>query len=438
MLKAGKKISCVKILPDCAYRKGKTFRPGKEKCYTLDERGFSLRILDKPQGYAVKDSSGKWISWIPSRDRNIPLFPFLLEFAKQRRKENGNAATVFLARTPCGIARIKVSPSIPEVREKIQLRILKIGKDAGEEKLRKAYQLTEIIDTFSRSPFFVVTNDEEVKRLLLLEIERSPRPAEIKEKLKSAAEKSVIVVDDPFLYAVESVTGSPELKIKQELPVRSVILVFLALVLAVTSGTVYLKKKREEEIKKREAYLKTVRQKWTPSPLFKKNHLAYLFLPTARDIERVIKALYPPEGFSLESVSINPSEIKFAYKTPYIVEGGKKKKDGYLLEKKIPRTPKPRWETLRGKKPKTIPSIKEVVRRYARNIQILKKEYYDGVLVMAAEVSISRVLSPLGLLEELKKASKTPMRVNNLEIKLRKDGFYTFQLKGKIYGVPED
>lgn len=309
----GKEGICVKVNKVCAYRNGESFRPSRERCYSLVAEDFTLKILGKPKGFAVKDpTKGTWLCWIP-RSNHYPLFPFLIEFTKLKLKELKEASTaLFLIDTPCGYALIKVSPRLPEVGKKVSVRII----PREEEKLFKDPQIQDVVDSFFLKPYFVFVNNERLKEILIQKVKTAQKPREVIESKLRTVEKSITVVEDLIPLIIREARKSPELVVPRELPVRAIIAAVLAVALAFGGYTYYQKKKEEEEAL-RARLAAQVNRPWTPSPAFKRTHLAYLFMPTSFDVLRLMKSLYPPEGYRTIYGAISEKSIKIEYETLY-------------------------------------------------------------------------------------------------------------------------
>jgi len=247
-LKKGNGDYCFKLFPDCVEEKGKALKPSR-RCYSLVDRDFSIRVHDKPSGYAVKDPvTGKWISYLQRKTKDVPLFPFLLEFSKKIQKEREQVVTVFLLKTACGYVRIKITPNLPEISKKVTVARLRPGGNRIQKfDLSKIFQIREITDSFGRKPYFVITNLPELKKLLIEDISRVPRPEEANRKLLEVAEQNVLVKENPLLYALTEVRGSSEIYVTRELPVKQIGTLVLAGLLVLGGIDLYLKKKEEEK-----------------------------------------------------------------------------------------------------------------------------------------------------------------------------------------------
>jgi len=428
--KRGKfKFSCVRLSPKCVYSGEKALSSPKGKCVSLNLKDYAVRVSDKPQAYAVKDQE-KWICFLPRRTKDVPLFPFLIEYARRAVEEQEAAALFLLLDTPCGLARVKVNPQL-KLGEKFQIEVLEKEKLQGKVNYQAAFKLNEIAESFRRKPFLVLTNSPAVRDVLLTLVERIAGEEGLKR-----AEEFVKLVDDP-IAEVLSTYGSPNVYVQKELPVKLIAVVLLLVAIAGV-GYVYYQKQQEEAARLRARLLARQQQaqKWTPSPVFKRTHVGYYFLAYSGALKELSRALYPPDGFRLREITVSHSGTRVVYETPYPVEGGVKKGDYFVVEKKVP-LPSFKWESVRGKPPLTIPPMKEVIGRFAEYIRSVSRSSVDGVPLLSAVVSGDLELSPADLSEFLKKLEKTPFVPEQLTVRLT-GGAYRLQFKGKIYGEREE
>lgn len=426
------KFSCVRLTPKCCYSGNEVLQKPKGKCISFVLRDYAVRISEKPQGYAVKDQSGKWVCYVPRKTGDVPVFPFLIEYAREAVEKEGAAALFLLLETPCGLARIKVNPQL-SLKERLQIEVLEREKlSNGKVNYQNVLKLHEIAESFKRKPFLVLTNSEAIRNSLLVLIERIA-----KEEGLGKAEQFVRVLPDP-LSEVLSTAGSSNVHVPRKAPTK---LIALALLLLAAAGAgFYFYQKQQEEMEQARLRLMAQQQQakqWTPSPVFKREHIGYYFLARSKAVKEAEKALFPPEGFKLKSLSIGESGISAVYETPYIVEGGVKKNGTFVLERKVS-VPSFRWEDARGKPPLVIPPMKAVVRRFSKFVQSVGSDSIDGVSLLSAEVSGNLELSPADLEEFLKKVEKTPFVVRQLTVNLKDSGLYAVQFSGKIYGLREE
>jgi hypothetical protein len=428
------KFSCIRYSEDCTAEGGKVVKSPKGRCLSLVKRDFGIETAENPSNYAVYDPQlERWICYVPLENKHVPFFPFLLEYARKAAEETGRVVTYLFLKTPCGYLRIKVSPKLTDVSKKIETAAAK-----EKESLRSLFglHLRDIIDSFRKeNPFFVLTNSEETKKILTDSI--SNLPEDERARLTEAIEKNVEVRENPVVDIVEEVWNSPNVHVPRETP-KSLILLAVVLTAAAVGGGILYKQHVEKERMLRARERAALRHaEWRPSPVFKRNHLAYLFLPASRDVERVIEALYPPNGYKLKSAFLNQIKETFTYETPFPAVGAVKKGGSFEVKRTFKRTPKPKWASLRGKKAETIPPMTETIKRFAPYVVSVQNDSVDGVPVLSAKVSVSRKLTPADLKKMLEKIKSTPVSIEQMSVQLKDDGMYAFEFRGKIYGLED-
>ena len=425
------KFSCVRLTPKCCYYGNEVLSKPKGKCVSFVLRDYAVKISDKPQGYAVKDQAGKWVCYIPRKTKDFPAFPFLIEYAR-KAVEEGAAALFLLLETPCGLARVKVNPQL-SLRERLQIEVLEREKlSNGKVNYQAVFKLHEIAESFRRKPFLVLTNSEAIKNSLLILVERVAGSEGIEK-----AEQFVKVLPDP-VAEVLSTAGSSSVHVPKEIPTKLIVLALLLLTAA--GGGFYLYQKQQEEMEQARLRLmarQAQTQQWTPSPIFKKQHIGYYFLTRSKAVKEAEKALFPPDGFRLRSLNIGENGISAVYETPYLVEGGVKKNGVFVLERRVP-VPSFRWQDARGKPPLTVPPMKTVIKRFSGFVRSVSSGSIDGVPLLSAEVSGNLLLSPADLAQFLRKVEKTPFVIKQLTVNLKDNGLYAVQFSGKIYGLREE